>query len=167
MTSWQWCLGLENLTPSSQNLDFASAWVQRDLVFSHVQETTKFLKEQIIYVFVTVAHPNTDPRRLFSLPSFLSFRVLPKKRRKAEGWGASILVSRLSALCCEVQWFHTATKLAQTSPFHQLSYSLYHCSQEEIIKKKKKNSCQSTVTGFYFKITLCWLYLYETGCHIL
>lgn len=78
---------------------------------------------------------------------------------------SSILISGISALCFEVKWFHTATKLAPTSPFHQLPCSLYHCSQEDIIKKIRQ--CQPTVTGFYFKIILCWLYLYKTLCHIL
>lgn len=135
----------ENLTPSSQNLDFASVCVQNKLVLSPVQEAQPGFSrgELCICLCGSCSSWHQSLETAFTVELFLLW-FLPKKRRKAASWGSSILTSPISALCFEVKRLHTAPKLALSSPFHQLPTGFI-----TVVKKTSKKVSVPTVTRFF------------------
>ena len=135
----------ENLTPSSQNLDFASVCVQNKLVLSPVQEAQpEFSRGELcICLCGSCLSWHQSLETAFTVELFLLW-FLPKKRRKAGSWGSSILISPISALCFEVKRSHTAPKLALSSPFHHLPTVFI------TVVKKTSKKCQCQPWQDYF-----------------
>lgn len=153
----------ENLTPCSHFLGFASVCMQSEPVFSHVHEAQPgFLRGELRICLCGSCSPQHQSLETPCTTKLFLLWFLPKQSGKAGRWGSSILISPISALCFEVKWFLTATKSAPSSPFHQLPYSLYHCSHGDVTEKKNVCPCQPTVTEFYFKINLLALLVWNS-----
>lgn len=156
----QWCPGLRRF-PQAHKIPTLPVCAQGAGFLPCSGSTARILEVRIIYLSswqLLILTPVLGD--CFTAELFLLW-FLPKKSRKAGSGGWTILIFHIFALCFEVQWFHTATKLAHV-PFSPTPLQSSSPQSGRHYKKKKivsvPTNCDRIISKS-FSVGFSWMKL--------